>query len=113
MNKRTVVRRRPSNKKSAWDPGKWAHCCAWCARKIPANQKVFGIEISLRPEAFREFDCGTVQPLLLAAAGRTVAMLIMREHSPAKHEGKDAMFQLCSETCAVNLQQALRAEMSR
>lgn len=97
--------------KSAWDPKKWHNRCAWCTRRISANQKVFGIELRLRPEAFREFDRGTVQPLLLAASGRTVPMMILREDSPAKLDGKDALFQLCSEMCAVNLQQALRLEM--
>ncbi len=109
--KRKSVRRPQPGKKSSWDSQKWRNRCAWCAQKILANQKVFGIELRLRPEAFREVDPGTVQPLLLAASGRTVPMLILREDSPAKQEGKDALFQLCSEPCAVNLQQALRLEM--
>ena len=109
--KRKSVRSTQPGKKPSWDPQKGRNRCAWCAQRIPANQKVFGIEIRLRPEAFREFDHGTVQPLLLVAAGRTVPMMILREDSPAKQEGKDALFQLCSETCAVNLQQALRLEL--
>ena len=105
------VRPTKPGKKSSWDPLKWRNRCAWCAQRIPANEPVFGIEIRLRPETFREFDPGTVQPLLLAASDRTVPMMILREDSPAKQDGKDALFQLCSKTCAVRLQQALRLEM--
>ena len=101
--KRKSARRNQPGEKSSWDPNKWLQRCAWCTQRIPANQEVFGIEIRLRPEAFKEFDPGTVQPLLLAMSGRTVPMMIVSEDSPAKKAGKDALFQVCSETCAVNL----------
>ena len=109
--KNKSVRSPQPGKRPARDSQKWRNRCAWCAQKIPANEPVFGIEIRLRPESFREFDPGTVQPLLLAASDRTVPMMILREDSPAKQDGKDALFQLCSKTCAVRLQQALRLEM--
>ena len=111
--KRKSVRSRQPGKKASWDSKKWQHRCAWCAQKIPANQEVFGIQVRLRPEAFLEIDPGTVQPLFLAASGRTVPMIIVTEDSPAKLDGKDAMFQLCSKGCALNLQQALRVEIGR
>ena len=109
--KMKTVGRASAAKKSSWDFQKWRDRCAWCTQKIAPNQKVFGIEIRLRPEAFREFDLGSVQPLLLAASGRTVPMLILREDSPAKQDGKDALFQLCSKKCAVRLQKALQLEL--
>jgi hypothetical protein len=109
--KRKPVRRAPAAKKSSWDLKKWCDRCAWCTQKIAPNQEVFGIEIRLRPEAFREFDLGSVQPLLLAASGRTVPMMVARQDSPAKIAGKDALFQLCSKDCAEKLQAALQLEL--
>ncbi len=108
---RKPARRVSAAKKSSWDLKKWHDRCAWCTQRIAPDQEVFGIEIRLRPEAFREFDLGSVQPLLLAASGRTVPMMVARQDSPAKRAGKDALFQLCSKGCAEELQQALRLEL--
>lgn len=99
--------------KNKWTLTKWRHRCAWCAKRIPDDQEVFGISISLRPEAFREIKPGTVEPMLLYKAGKTVPMMIVTDDSPAKHDGKDAMFQVCSQACAGALQAALREEMSQ
>jgi hypothetical protein len=98
-------------KKTSWSLERWQSRCAWCARRIPDDHEAFGIGVRLRPEAFQEFDPGTVQPLLLHSAGKTVAMMIVTDDSPAKRDGKDAMFQLCSEDCAARLQLALQQEL--
>lgn len=94
-----------------WNPDRWRSRCAWCAKKMPDDAEVFGISVRLRREAFREVDPGTIQPLFLGLAGKTVAMMVVTDDSPAKQHGKDAMFQLCSEACASALQTALREEM--
>jgi hypothetical protein len=94
-----------------WKPAKWRNRCAWCTGRIPTDREVFGISITLRPEAHREVKPGTIEPLLLYKAGKTVPMMLVTEDSPARHAGKDAMFQLCSETCARALQTALRQEL--
>lgn len=94
-----------------WNPDRWRTRCAWCGRKIPADKEVFGISVRLRKEAFQEFDPGSIQPLLLGRTGKTVPMIVVTDDSPAKREGKDAMFQLCSEDCAQALQAALREEV--
>jgi hypothetical protein len=110
--KKSVIKpaKKPA-KKSQWDAKVWAERCAWCAKVIPENQEVFGIPIRLRPEAFQEFDAGTIQPLLLVSAGKTVPMMVVTHDSLAKQEGKDAMFQACCQTCAKALQAALKAEL--
>jgi|GEM_PF-903153 len=94
-----------------WTKEKWLGRCAWCAGRLPKNRQVFGISLRLRPAAFGEFAPDTVQPLLLAQAGRTVPMMVLAQNSPAKRDGKDAMFQLCSEKCAQALRAALQAEL--
>lgn len=98
-------------KKTTWTMEVWSKRCAWCTKVMKANDPAFGISISLRPEAFQEFSPGTVQPLLLFSAGKTVAMMVVKDDSPAKKAGKDAMFQLCSEDCATKLQTALQQEL--
>lgn len=95
----------------SWKLEKWIGRCAWCAGKIPADAEVFGISLALRPEAFQEISPGTVQPLLLASAGKAVPMMIVKDDSPAKRAGKDAVFQLCRRECAEALQAALKAEL--
>lgn len=99
------------NAKTKWKVEQWADRCAWCTKRIPEDQEVFGISVALRSEAFQEFEPGTVQPLLLFKAGKTVPMMIVTDDSPAKHEGKDAVFQICSRECAKALQAALQTEL--
>jgi len=110
-----MKRKRSAKKKSplesAWTVEKWIDRCAWCAKPIPEDVEVFGISISLKPEAFQEIDRGTVQPLLLMQAGKTVPMMVVSDDSPTRHAGKDAVFQLCSDTCAKALQSALKQEL--
>ena len=104
---------KPKPKSAAgWPPEKWKDRCAWCSQRICEDKERFKISIRLRQEAFQEFDPGTVQPLLLYQAGKTVPMMVLGEDSPAKEDGKDAMFQLCSESCAKKLQSALKRELS-
>jgi hypothetical protein len=98
-------------KKTSWTMAEWQKRCAWCTKIINPNDPAFAISISLRPEAFKEFSPGSVQPLLLFSAGKTVAMMIVTDDSPAKKAGKDAMFQLCSQECAQKLQVALQQEL--
>jgi hypothetical protein len=110
--KRRISKPKPEPKSATgWKPEKWKDRCAWCVKRLPRSKRVFAISISLRPEAFQEFDLGSVQPLLLFRVGKTVPMIVLAKDSPAKQAGKDAMFQLCSQRCAKALQAALRAEL--
>lgn len=104
---------RMTKQKTQWKREHWEGRCAWCTRRIGEEEEVFGISVALRQEAFREFEPGTVQPLLLYQAGKTVPMMVVTEDSPAKRDGKDAMFQVCSEECGKALQAALKQELVR
>jgi hypothetical protein len=103
----------PARKSAAakWNPERWQSRCAWCERKLSATGDVFGITISLRPEALRELEPGTIQPLLLGPSGKVAPMIIIAGDSPAKKAGKDAAFQICSEKCGQALQAALQAAL--
>lgn len=96
-----------------WNPELWESRCAWCAQELSATEAVFGITIGLRPEALREFELGTIQPLLLPDSGKVVPMIIISEDSPVKQAGKDAAFQLCSQPCGKSLQAALQAGLDQ
>lgn len=98
--------------RSNWTFKKWQNRCAWCETKIARDAKPYAISIALRDEAIREVKQGTVEPMLLYKAGKTVPMIIVGEDSALKEQGKDALFQLCGETCAQELQAALRQEMA-
>jgi hypothetical protein len=84
--------------------------CAWCGTVIPAGCECFGVKMRLRPEAYRLVKFGAVQPMVLPKAGKTVAIIVVALDSPAKRQGVDAMFQLCSDACGIALQKALRDE---
>lgn len=99
-------------KNAKWKIEKWRQRCAWCVKRIPAARRKLCIPIALREEALREIKPGTVEPLLLYQAGRTVPMMPLDVDSPAREAGKHAFFQLCSQRCAKALQAALRQELT-
>jgi hypothetical protein len=99
-------------KNAKWKIEKWRNRCAWCVKRIPAAGRKLCIPIALRQETLRETRPGTVEPLLLYQAGKTVPMMLLDANSPAREAGKDAFFQLCSQKCAKALQAALRQELS-
>ena len=86
--------------------------CAWCGRFINASDPAFAISIQLLPEAWREVEGGSIELLLLPRAERRVPMILTKVDSPARREGKDGVFQLCSEGCAKALRTALQVEMA-
>jgi hypothetical protein len=94
-----------------WNPDDWFHRCAWCEEEIPEGHEVLGVPAKLRPEQVRKEWAGTIQPLRLVWAQRTLPMMVVSEDSPAKRDGKDAMFMVCSDSCGRALQAALRKDI--
>ena len=47
-----------------------------------------------------------------ADAGRTVTAYVVTRDSPAKKEGKDVIFQVCSDRCGLELRAAMCKEMN-
>ena len=94
-----------------WDPDDWFGRCAWCQEEIPEGHEVLGVPAKLRPGQVRKEWAGTIQPLRLVVARRTVPMMVVSEDSPAKRDGKDAMFMVCSDACGRELQDALRNDI--
>jgi hypothetical protein len=98
-------------KTSDWNGDEWLMRCAWCGHKVPEGHEVFGLTMRFRSRQARPEWAGTVQPLRLVVSGRTVAMMVCSDDSPAKRQGTDAIFQVCSEDCGKALTSALQDEI--
>jgi hypothetical protein len=96
---------------SEWNGAEWLKRCAWCAQEIVEDHEVFGISMKFRPGQARPEWAGKVQPLQLVVSARTVPMMVCGADSPAKRDGKDALFQVCSDACGKELQKALQREI--
>lgn len=94
-----------------WDENRWRTRCAWCARTVKANDPVFAVSVRLHAAALAELEPGRMAPLFLPGIARVVPMIVVGADSPAKREGKDAVFRLCSEACAQTFQRVLREEL--
>ena len=55
---------------------------------------------------------GMMVTFVLADAGRTVVAYVVTRDSPAKKEGKEVIFQVCSDRCALELNTAMSREMN-
>ncbi len=97
--------------KSNWNQDDWLGRCAWCRRRLDPDREVIGIKARLRPEAAGLLPPGTVQPMRLAEAKRTVPIIIPALDSPARKEGVDAIFQVCSDGCGLALREAFAREV--
>ncbi len=85
--------------------------CAWCRREIPEDAEVFGVSGKFRPGVNMKDQEGKVVPLVFGGEGRVVPAIITPADSPAKRDGKDLMFMLCSEKCCNELAEGVRRDM--
>jgi hypothetical protein len=84
--------------------------CAWCLANIPEDTEIF----SLGTKAFPGIDLsnheGKFLSMRLLLAKRTVKGLVVPKDSPAKKDGNDIVFALCSAECSRILKTALQNE---
>jgi hypothetical protein len=85
--------------------------CSWCEDEIPEDIECFGIGAKASPGVDIKALEGKVVDLFLKRRNRTVAMMIPTIDSPAKREGKDMLFVMCSESCSEALRQAVDREI--
>ena len=86
--------------------------CTWCQGHIDENLEVVGIGIKFRSEADLSHYQSHCIELELLSENRSVCMIVSKEGSPAKEQGKDGMFMVCSKECADKLRKALDEEVS-
>jgi hypothetical protein len=89
---------------------KWMNRCAWCGKLVPEDAPCFGISAKIRPEV----DLGGEGPLVemtLELTDKKTYAIRTTADSPAKQEGWDLVFFLCSAECAHKLHNALEQEV--
>ena len=84
--------------------------CSWCGRRIKANTSVYGFGGRKRPGVdMTEYE-GSAILISLATVPKEVICMVTAADSPAKDEGKDFMFMICSEVCANEMKTVMDAE---
>jgi hypothetical protein len=81
--------------------------CSWCEDEIPEDAEVFTVGAKTKPGIDLSEAEGTIVPLSLVRAGRTVMALVPTKDSPAVRDGYDLIFMVCSQSCAQALSNGL------
>jgi hypothetical protein len=84
--------------------------CAWCEDEIPEDVEVFTIGAKAKPGIDLSEAEGTIIPLSLVLANRTVSALVPIKDSPAARDGHDLIFMVCSRSCAQALSNGLEKD---
>lgn len=86
--------------------------CAACWGNINELTEVFGLGVKLKPEAdLSEFESHCIE-IDLISEEKPVYMMVTKQDSEAKNDGKDGMFLVCSENCGEKLKKVLEKEIS-
>lgn len=85
--------------------------CSWCEDEIPEDAEVLAVGARARPEFVSEQLEGQFVDIFLVRRNRTVSAVVVTDDSPAKKEGKDMVFLVCSESCAEALRQSVDREI--
>jgi len=84
--------------------------CAWCLTKISDDTEIFSLGTKALPGIDLSDHEGKFIPLHLSLAKKTVNGLVVIKASPAKKDGYDIVFALCSAGCGRALKAALQNE---
>jgi len=77
--------------------------CAACRGNINEITEVFGLGIKLKPAVnLSEFESHCIE-INLVSGKKPVFMMVTKQGSEAKNDGKDGMFLLCSLSCGKKL----------
>jgi hypothetical protein len=91
----------------------WLGHCAWCHRSLGEESARIAIKARFRDQKDYRKNEGKVISFALAEAGRTVPAYVVTRDSPAKkEEGKEVIFQVCSDRCGDELSIAMKKEMN-
>jgi hypothetical protein len=100
------------NRSSAEEQDYWLGHCGWCNRKIGEEGERIAIKARFRDNKVYRKNEGRMISFALADAGRTVVAYVVTGDSPAKKEGKEVIFQVCSDRCGLELSSAISKEMN-
>ena len=86
--------------------------CAACRGNINDQTEVLALGVKLKPEAdLSEFESHCIE-IDLVSEEKPVYMMVTKQGSEAKNDGKDGMFLVCSSSCGNKLKNALEKEIS-
>ena len=86
--------------------------CAACRGNINELTEVLGLGVKIKPEAdLSEFESHCVE-IDLVSEEKPVYMMVTKQGSEAKKDGKDGMFLVCSLSCGKKLKNVLEKEIS-
>jgi len=97
---------------SAQEKDYWLGHCGWCNRQMGEEGERIAIKARFRDQKEYRKNEGKVVSFVLADAGRTVMAYVVTRDSPAKKEGKEAIFQVCSDRCGDELTVAMNKEIN-
>jgi hypothetical protein len=97
---------------SAREKDDWLGHCGWCNLRIGHEDERISINAKFQDQKDYRKNEGRVVSFTLADAGRTVVASVVTRDSPAKEEGKDVIFQVCSDRCGDELTVAMNKEMN-
>ncbi|WP_066196628.1 MULTISPECIES: hypothetical protein [Gracilibacillus] len=85
--------------------------CAYCGKKIGDNQSLKAIDVKFHKGFDYSNREGEVVSIYFHTLKRKVPMIVTTADSPAKEQGQDGLFVVCSNLCGKKLQSALRQEI--
>ena len=85
--------------------------CAWCQSKIDEGGEVFGFGARLKPGVDLSEIQGQIIPIYLFKIDKTVPAMVPPGDSPAKQDGNDLYFLVCSEECAIVMKRVIDKEL--
>jgi hypothetical protein len=97
---------------SAAEKNRWLGHCGWCNREIGEDGERIAINARFRDREDYRKNEGMMVSFFLADAGRTVGAYVVTRDSPAKKEGKEVIFQVCGDRCALELNTAMSKELN-
>ncbi|MEE4314518.1 MAG: hypothetical protein V2J11_08450, partial [Desulfofustis sp.] len=84
--------------------------CSWCGKKIKAGAPVYGFGGRKRLGIDLTEYQGSAILISLITVPKEVICMVTTPDSPAKADGKDFMFMVCSETCAEEMKSVMEAD---
>lgn len=87
----------------------WLSHCGWCRREIGEDEPVIGISMKYRDQKDYRQNQGKIVQFGLSS-GRIVIAGVVKPNSPAKKQGKDVVFMVCSDRCGNELTATMRQE---
>jgi hypothetical protein len=86
--------------------------CGWCNRRMGEEGERIAIKARFLDQKEYRKNEGKVVSFTLADAGRTVVAYVVTRDAPAKKEGKEVIFQVCSDRCGDELTVAMNKEIN-